>query len=155
MATTFSEGHAPVYVGDSREGWAEALRELVLALYAGKVCAFDTRDVRPEGAVLKTFGGLASGPEPLHRLQAFLVDMFKGAAGRKLTPLECHDMVCNIGEVVVVGGVRRCAALVLHAEVRVGLCLMGRLQAPCLSWTEPSASRWPSALARMFGGARS
>ena len=120
MAATFSDVLKPVYVGDSREGWASALRELVLSLYAGQVRTFDTRDVRPEGAVLKTFGGLASGPEPLHRLQEFLVRLFKDAAGRKLTPLECHDMVCKIGEVVVVGGVRRCDAEPLpsaHAPV--------------------------------------
>lgn len=76
---------------------------------AGTVRPFDTSAVRPEGSILKTFGGLASGPAPLHRLHKFAVDLFTGAAGRKLTTVECHDLVCNIGEVVVVGGVRRCA----------------------------------------------
>lgn len=109
MAATLKDVDTAVYVGDSREGWATALRELVLSLYAGRVPPLDTRDVRPEGSVLKTFGGLASGPEPLHRLRDFMATLFRGAAGRKLTPVECHDLICNIGEVVVVGGVRRCA----------------------------------------------
>jgi hypothetical protein len=76
-------------------------------LDAGSVPPLDTSTVRPEGAILRTFGGLASGPEPLHRLHAFMARFLRGAAGQRLTPLECLDLVCNIGEVVVGGGVRR------------------------------------------------
>lgn len=76
----------------------------------GTVRPLDTRDVRPEGSILRTFGGLASGPRPLLELHAFMVHLFRGAAGRRLTPIECHDLICKIGEIVVVGGVRRCVA---------------------------------------------
>lgn len=108
VAAQHAAAAAPIYVADSREGWATALRELTAALYRGDVPQLDTRDVRPEGSILRTFGGLASGPAPLHELHAFMVDVFRGAAGRRLSPLECHDLVCKIGEIVVVGGVRRC-----------------------------------------------
>jgi ribonucleoside-triphosphate reductase (thioredoxin) len=110
VADRFEESSTPVYVADSREGWASALRELVLSLYCGKIQKFDTRDVRPAGSILKTFGGIASGPEPLHGLQSFFVSLFRNAAGRRLTPLECHDCICHIADIVVVGGVRRCAS---------------------------------------------
>ena len=100
----------PIHVRDSREGWSEGLRQLLRGLYAGKLHPFDTADVRPKGAILQTFGGLASGPGPLHDLHAFAEKVFREAAGRRLTPLECHDLVCKIGESVVVGGVRRCSS---------------------------------------------
>jgi hypothetical protein len=98
-----------ICVEDSREGWADALRLLLAGLYSGVLRPLDTSAVRPEGSILKTFGGLASGPRPLHELHEFAAATFRGAAGRRLTPLECHDLVCKIGESVVVGGVRRCA----------------------------------------------
>ena len=102
-----------VKVGDSRPGWAKSLRELISLLYAGQVPQWDTSEVRPAGARLKTFGGRASGPAPLEELFQFTVDMFKKAAGRRLYPIECHDLMCKIGEVVVVGGVRRSALISL------------------------------------------
>jgi hypothetical protein len=122
VASQFAEVAQPVHVADSREGWAAALRELVLTLYAGRVPPLDTSAVRPEGSILKTFGGLASGPEPLHRLHAFMARLFRGAAGRRLTPTECHDLVCNIGEVVVGGGVRRYAPRTCCACWPLSLC---------------------------------
>ena len=102
-----------IKVGDSRPGWAKSLRELISLLYAGQVPQWDTSEVRPAGARLKTFGGRASGPAPLEELFEFIVDIFKTAAGRRLYPIECHDIMCKIGEVVVVGGVRRSALISL------------------------------------------
>jgi len=102
-----------IKVGDSRPGWAKSLRELISLLYAGQIPKWDTSEVRPAGARLKTFGGRASGPAPLEELFQFTVDMFKKAAGRRLYPIECHDLMCKIGEVVVVGGVRRSALISL------------------------------------------
>lgn len=102
-----------VVVEDSKEGWATAFRELIDHLYAGRVPAIDITKVRAAGAPLKTFGGRASGPQPLVNLFDFTVETFKNAAGRKLTPLEAHDIMCKVGEVVVVGGVRRSALISL------------------------------------------
>lgn len=102
-----------IVVKDSKEGWAKALRQLVALLYAGEVPKWDVSGVRPAGARLKTFGGRASGPGPLEELFKYVTQKFKGAAGRKLTSLECHDIMCKIGEVVVVGGVRRSAMISL------------------------------------------
>ncbi len=102
-----------IKVGDSRPGWAKSLRELISLLYAGQIPQWDMSEVRPAGARLKTFGGRASGPAPLEELFQFTVDMFKKAAGRRLYPIECHDLMCKIGEVVVVGGVRRSALISL------------------------------------------
>ena len=102
-----------IKVGDSRMGWATSLRELISLLYAGKVPKWDTSEVRPAGARLKTFGGRASGPAPLEELFQFIVDKFANATGRRLFPIECHDIMCKIGEVVVVGGVRRSALISL------------------------------------------
>jgi len=102
-----------IKVGDSRPGWAKSLRELISLLYAGQVPQWDTSEVRPAGTRLKTFGGRASGPAPLEELFEFIVDIFKTAAGRRLYPMECHDIMCKIGEVVVVGGVRRSALISL------------------------------------------
>ena len=100
-------------VKDSKEGWKESLDILVNNLYAGYIVHMDYSLVRPAGAPLRTFGGRASGPEPLRNLHDFIVDLFRGAMGRKLTSLECHDIVCKIGEIVVVGGVRRSALISL------------------------------------------
>ena len=102
-----------IVVEDSKEGWATAYRELIAALYQGQVPGIDVSKVRPAGARLKTFGGRASGPKPLIELFDFTIDVFKRAVGRKLTTLECHDIMCKIGAVVVVGGVRRSAMISL------------------------------------------
>jgi len=102
-----------IVVADSKMGWASAYRELIAMLYAGKVPKWDMRKVRPAGARLKTFGGRASGPEPLIDLFNFTVGVFKKASGRKLTSIECHDVVCKIADIVVVGGVRRSALISL------------------------------------------
>ena len=102
-----------IVVKDSKEGWAKAYRQLLSLLWAGEVPKWDVSKVRPAGAKLKTFGGRASGPAPLIDLFRFTVDKFQGAAGRKLSSIECHDIMCKIGEVVVVGGVRRSAMISL------------------------------------------
>lgn len=102
-----------IQVADSKLGWAKAFKELVHLLYAGQIPKWDTSKVRPAGAPLKTFGGRASGPEPLVELFKFTVATFKKAAGRKLTTLEAHDIVCKTAEIVVVGGVRRSALISL------------------------------------------
>lgn len=102
-----------IVVADSKMGWASAYRELIAMLYAGKVPKWDMRKVRPAGARLKTFGGRASGPEPLIDLFNFTVGVFRKAHGRKLTSIECHDLVCKIADIVVVGGVRRSALISL------------------------------------------
>lgn len=102
-----------IVVKDSKEGWAKAYRQLLSLLWAGEVPKWDVSKVRPAGAKLKTFGGRASGPAPLVDLFRFTIDKFKGAAGRKLSSIECHDIMCKIGEVVVVGGVRRSAMISL------------------------------------------
>jgi ribonucleoside-triphosphate reductase (thioredoxin) len=102
-----------IVVHDSKEGWAKALRKLIALLYAGEIPAWDVSRLRPAGAKLKTFGGRASGPGPLVELFKFVVATFKGAVGRKLNSIECHDIMCKIGEVVVVGGVRRSAMISL------------------------------------------
>ena len=102
-----------IVVKDSKEGWAKAYRQLMSLLWAGEVPKWDVSKVRPAGAKLKTFGGRASGPAPLVDLFRFTVDKFQGAVGRKLSSIECHDIMCKIGEVVVVGGVRRSAMISL------------------------------------------
>ena len=110
---SFHETDTVIKVGDSRPGWAKSLRELIAMLYAGQIPQWDVSEVRPAGARLKTFGGRASGPAPLVELFEFCVEKFKAAAGRKLYPIECHDIMCKIGQVVVVGGVRRSALISL------------------------------------------
>lgn len=110
--TLFANGSV-ITVKDSKEGWAKSLRKLVAALYDGVVPTFDTSLVRSAGARLKTFGGRASGPGPLRDLYSFVVNIFTNARGRKLTSEEAHDIMCKIGEVVVVGGVRRSAMISL------------------------------------------
>jgi len=107
----FSE--TTIVVKDSKEGWAKALRQLIALLYSGEIPEWDVSRVRPAGAKLKTFGGRASGPAPLVDLFNFVVRVFTEAAGRKLSSIECHDIMCKIGEVVVVGGVRRSAMISL------------------------------------------
>ena len=107
------ETDSTIIVADSKIGWASAFRELVSLLYAGKVPRWDVSKVRPAGSRLKTFGGRASGPEPLVDLFRFTIGLFQKAVGRKLNSLEVHDLVCKIADVVVVGGVRRSALISL------------------------------------------
>ena len=102
-----------IVVKDSKEGWAKAFRQLLVLLWAGEIPLWDVSRVRPAGARLKTFGGRASGPAPLVYLFNFAVKLFKKAEGRKLSSIECHDLMCKIGEIVVVGGVRRSAMISL------------------------------------------
>ena len=113
VSEEFHDTDTVIKVGDSRPGWAKSLKELIAMLYTGQVPKFDVSEVRPAGARLKTFGGRASGPQPLVELFNFCIEKFKGAAGRRLYPIECHDIMCKIGEVVVVGGVRRSALISL------------------------------------------
>jgi len=109
----FEKTDTVIIVDDSKAGWAKALRELLALLYQGQIPAIDISKVRPAGARLKTFGGRASGPQPLVNLFDFAIKTVRGAAGRKLKPIEAHDIMCKIGEVVVVGGVRRSAMISL------------------------------------------
>jgi ribonucleoside-triphosphate reductase len=102
-----------VVVKDSKEGWAKAFRQVLALLWAGEIPKWDVSKVRPAGARLKTFGGRASGPAPLVELFNFAVSTFKNAQGRKLSSIECHDLMCFIGQIVVVGGVRRSAMISL------------------------------------------
>ena len=102
-----------VVVKDSKEGWAKAYRQILALLWAGEIPKWDVSKVRPAGSRLKTFGGRASGPAPLVDLFNFSIKIFKDAQGRKLSSIECHDLMCKIGEVVVVGGVRRSAMISL------------------------------------------
>lgn len=102
-----------IMVKDSKEGWAKSFRQVLAMLWAGEIPKWDVSKVRPAGAKLKTFGGRASGPAPLVELFEFAVNTFKAAQGRKLTSIECHDLMCKVGEVVVVGGVRRSAMISL------------------------------------------
>jgi len=113
ISETFEKTDTTISVADSKEGWAKSFRELVSLLIAGQVPKWDMSKVRPAGARLKTFGGRASGPEPLIDLFEFAVRVFTGAAGRRLTTLECHDLMCKVADVVVVGGVRRSAMIAL------------------------------------------
>ena len=107
------ESETNIVVKDSKEGWAKALRQMIALLYSGEVPTWDVSRVRPAGAPLKTFGGRASGPAPLVDLFNFAITTFRGAQGRKLSSIEVHDIMCKIGEVVVVGGVRRSAMISL------------------------------------------
>jgi len=107
------ESETTIVIRDSKEGWAKGLRQVIALLYSGEIPKWDTSRVRPAGARLKTFGGRASGPAPLIDLFNFVSHTFKESQGRKLSSLECHDIMCKIGEVVVVGGVRRSAMISL------------------------------------------
>ena len=102
-----------ITVEDSKQGWAKAYRELLALLWSGQIPAVDVTKLRPAGARLKTMGGRSSGPQPLVNLFDFTIKIFKNAVGRNLKPIECHDLMCKIGEVVVVGGVRRSAMISL------------------------------------------
>ena len=113
IAEKFHKTETVIKVRDSKIGWAKSYRELIAMLYAGQVPLFDTSLVRPAGAKLKTFGGRASGPQPLEDLFKFTIETFEKANGRKLNSLECHDIVCKIADVVVCGGVRRSALISL------------------------------------------
>ena len=113
VAETFVNTDITIVVRDSKAGWANAFRELLALLYSGTVPKWDVSQVRAAGAPLKTFGGRASGPKPLVDLFQFAIATFKGAAGRKLTSVECHDLICKIADIVVVGGVRRSALISL------------------------------------------
>lgn len=113
IAEHFSTTETEIVVEDSKAGWAKSYKELISLLIAGQIPKWNLKKIRPAGARLKTFGGRASGPAPLHDLFKFTSDTFKRAAGRKLTSIECHDLVCKVAEVVVVGGVRRSALISL------------------------------------------
>jgi ribonucleoside-diphosphate reductase alpha chain len=113
ITEVFEPTDTTIVVEDSKEGWAKAFRELITLLIAGRIPQWNVEKIRPAGSRLKTFGGRASGPEPLVRLFEFSVALFRRAAGRKLTPLEAHDLMCMVADVVVVGGVRRSAMISL------------------------------------------
>jgi ribonucleoside-diphosphate reductase alpha chain len=113
IAESFNQTQTTIIVEDSKLGWAKAFKELIALLSQGQIPQWDMSKVRPAGARLKTFGGRASGPGPLSALFTFTVDTFKNSAGRRLKPIEAHDLMCKVGEVVVVGGVRRSALISL------------------------------------------
>ena len=113
IAEKFHTTETVIKVRDSKIGWAKSYRELIAMLYAGQIPQFDMSLVRPAGAKLKTFGGRASGPDPLRDLFKFSIETFQKASGRKLNSIECHDIVCKIADVVVCGGVRRSALISL------------------------------------------
>lgn len=113
VAEEFHETDSTIVVADSKLGWAKALKELVAMLYTGQIPNIDTSNVRPSGAPLKVFGGRASGPEPLVKTFISFINTFRQASGRKLTSLECHDLMCHVASCVVVGGVRRAALISL------------------------------------------
>ena len=121
IAEEFHESDTTIIVTDSKLGWAKAFKELIGMLYVGQIPCWDMSKVRPAGAPLKTFGGRASGPEPLEALFNFTVNTFKTAYGRKLSSIEAHDIVCKIAEIVVVGGVRRSVLISLSnvSDVRM------------------------------------
>ena len=109
----FEDSETTIIVQDSKEGWHRGYKELINLLYAGMVPRWDMSRIRPAGAKLKTFGGRASGPDPLHDLFVFTANAFRKAAGRRLSSIECHDLICKVADVVVVGGVRRSALISL------------------------------------------
>ena len=113
VAEEFHDTDTVIHVADSKIGWAKAYRELIAMLFSGQVPKWDVSGVRAAGAALKTFGGRASGPEPLVDLFQFTVDVFRASAGRRLSSIECHDICCKIAQIVVVGGVRRSALISL------------------------------------------
>lgn len=113
ISESFNETETTIVVEDSKLGWAKAFKELMALLSQGQIPKWDMSKVRPSGARLKTFGGRASGPGPLGALFIFTTDVFKNSAGRRLKPIEAHDLMCKVGEVVVVGGVRRSALISL------------------------------------------
>jgi len=128
VAEEFHETDTVINVADSKIGWAKSFRELVSLLYSGQIPRWDVSRVRPAGSPLKTFGGRASGPEPLVELFRFTVDLFRQASGRKLSSIECHDLCCKIAQIVVVGGVRRSALISLSnlTDDRLRRCKHGQ-----------------------------
>ncbi len=128
IAETMEQTDTVIVVEDSKTGWAKAYKELIAMLYSGQIPKIDVNKVRPAGARLKTFGGRASGPQPLVNLFDFTISTFKNAVGRQLDCLEAHDIVCKIGEVVVVGGVRRSALISLSSiqDDRIRKAKMGQ-----------------------------
>jgi|SRR5271166_5689048 len=137
IAEIFYPTDTIIKVRDSKIGWASSLRQLISLLYGGLIPSWDLSAVRPAGAILKTFGGRASGPEPLDRLFRFAVKLFQNAAGRKLNSLECHDLMCMIADVVVCGGVRRSAMISLSnlSDDRMRNAKNGR-------WYDDDATPW-------------
>ena len=115
IAEEFEASDTTIVVQDSKMGWAKAYKELTSLLIGGQIPKWDLSKVRPAGARLKTFGGRASGPQPLDDLFRFTVEAYQRASGRKLTSIECHDIICKIAEIVVVGGVRRSALISLSS----------------------------------------
>ena len=113
VSDNFSKSSTVINVADSKPGWAKAYRELIALLYAGQIPNYNVEGIRPAGARLKVMGGRASGPQPLVDLFNFTIETFQKAKGRRLYPIECHDIMCKVGEVVVVGGVRRSALISL------------------------------------------
>lgn len=113
VAEDFYPSDTTIIVPDSKLGWASSFRELIAMLYSGRIPKWDLSRLRPAGARLKTFGGRSSGPAPLDELFRFAVEIFRNAAGRRLTSIECHDLMCKVGDIVVVGGVRRSALISL------------------------------------------
>ena len=136
LPETLEKSNTVVMVGDSKEGWAKAYREFLSLLWAGQIPQIDISKVRPAGARLKTMGGRSSGPQPLVNLFDFTVQIFKGALGRNLKPIECHDIMCKIGEVVVVGGVRRSAMISLSNINDIEMA-----QAKSGNWWEKNSQR--------------
>jgi ribonucleoside-triphosphate reductase len=128
VAETFHETDTVINVADSKSGWAKSFGQLVSLLYSGQIPRWDTSRVRPAGSPLRIFGGRASGPEPLLELFRFTVELFQGAAGRKLSSVECHDLCCKIAQIVVVGGVRRSALISLSnlTDDRLRRCKHGQ-----------------------------
>jgi len=128
IAEEFHDTDSCIHVSDSKIGWAKAYRELIAMLYSGQLPKWDVSGVRPAGATLRTFGGRASGPEPLEDLFRFTVEVFRGAAGRRLSSIECHDLCCKIAQIVVVGGVRRSALISLSnlTDDRIRRCKSGQ-----------------------------
>ena len=136
VADDFYDTETTLVISDSKLGWAKALKELIHLLYGGQIPQWDLSRVRSAGSPLKTFGGRASGPEPLEDLFNFCVSVFRGAAGRRLNSLECHDITCKIAEIVVVGGVRRSALISLSnlSDDRMRLAKSGQ-------WWETNTQR--------------
>jgi ribonucleoside-diphosphate reductase alpha chain len=136
ISESFNQTATTIIVEDSKLGWAKAFKELIALLSQGQIPQWDMSKVRPAGARLKTFGGRASGPGPLSALFTFTVDTFKNSAGRRLKPIEAHDLMCKVGEVVVVGGVRRSALISLS-----NLDDFEMAKAKSGSWWEKEAQR--------------
>ena len=136
LPETLEKSNTTVMVGDSKEGWAKAYREFLGLLWAGQIPQIDVSKVRPAGARLKTMGGRSSGPQPLVNLFDFTVQVFKNALGRQLKPIEAHDIMCKIGEVVVVGGVRRSAMISLSNINDIEMA-----QAKAGNWWEKNSQR--------------